>query len=123
MKLEHRLQTLELKFITKKAGCNPTLFIVIPQELQNSSFDHDSYRPAEDDIEKYLKQLKDIGACRGCEGSCAVDWSPQGFKNHTIGGENHSSSPEPKMSWMFCADAETPVLCRRLINGEREQNI
>ena len=123
MKLEHRLQTLELKFVTKKAGCNPTLFIVIPQELQNGSFDHYSYRPAEDDIEKYLKQLKDIGACRGCKGSCSIDWAPVGFSNHTIGGENHSSSQEPKISWMFCGNVEIPILMRQLMSGKREPTI
>jgi len=26
----------------------------------------------------------------------------------------------PNIFWMFCADAEIPVLCRRLMNGERE---
>jgi hypothetical protein len=67
-----------------------------------------------------LKQLKYGGQCQGCEGSCAVDWSRQGFKNHTFGGENHSSSQEPKISWMFCADAEIPILTRQLISGKRE---
>ena len=91
MKLEHRLQTLELKFVTKKAGCNPTLYIVIPGDCQSGAFDHDSYRPAIGEIEKYLKQLKDTGHCKECKGSCAIDWVPVGFSNHTIAGENHCS--------------------------------
>ena len=41
-------------------------------------------------------------------------------QNHTIAGEGNSSSPELKISMMFCADAEIPVLCRHMINGERE---
>jgi hypothetical protein len=120
MRLEHRLQTLELKFVTKKAGCNPTLYIVVPEEMQNGSFDSNSFRPTNDDIEKYLKQLKYGGQCQGCKGSCAIDWAPVGFSNHTIGGENHSSSREPKISWMFCANAGIPVLTRQLMNGGRE---
>ena len=122
MKLEHRLQYLELKFVAKQSGCNPTLFIVVPEEMQNGSFDHDSYRPAVDEIEKYLKQLKATGQCQGCKGSCAIDWSPDGFVNHTLAGEGSSSSPGPKINYMFCADAEIPVLCRRLTNGGRESN-
>ena len=123
MKLEHRLQSLELKFVAKKTGCYTTLFIVVPEDCQNGAFNSDSYRPADDEIEKYLKFLKDNGQCSGCRGSCAIDWSADGFTNHTFGGENHSSSPKPKMSWMFCANTKTPELCRRLINGEREPNI
>ena len=69
---------------------------------------------------KYLKQLKDGGQCKDCKGSCAMDWSYDGFKNHTFGGERNSLSPEPKILTMFCADAEIPVLCRRLVNGGRE---
>ena len=122
MKLEHRLQYLELKFGTKQPGCNVTLFVVVPEDCQNDYFDSDSYRPTSDEIEKHLKQIKDDGHCRRCEGSCAIDWSPRGFQNHTLSGEGSSSSPEPKISYMFCADAEIPVLCRRIINGEREPN-
>ena len=120
MKLEHRLQSLELKFVSKKPGCNPTLFIVDPEDMLNGPFDSDTYRPTAYDIEKYLKQLKDTGECQGCKGSCAIDWAPVGFSNHTIGGENHSSSQEPKISWMFCADAEIPILTRQLISGKRD---
>jgi len=47
---------------------------------------------------------------------------PDGFVNHSIGGEGGSSSPKPKISYMFCADAEIPVSCRQLINGGREPN-
>ena len=120
MRMEHRLQCLELKWVTQKPGCNVTLFIVIPEEMQTSPFDSTSYRPTADTIEKYMKQLKDSGQCRGCKGSCAIDWSPDGFVNHTIGGEGNSSSGQPKVHFMFCADAEIPVLCRRLMNGGRE---
>ena len=122
MRLEHRLQCLELKFVTKQPGCNVELFIVMPEEMQKGYFDCDSYRPAAGEIENYLKHLKDSGQCRGCKGSCAIDWSPDGFKNHTLGGERSSSSPEPKIITMFCADAEIPVLCRRIMNGGREPN-
>ena len=120
MKLEHRLKYLELKFVPRQPGCNPTLFIVIPENSRNGLFDRDTYKPDHDEIEKYLKYLKDNGQCRDCEGSCAIDWSPHGFKNHTLSGEGGSSSPEPKVSYIFCADAEIPILCRRLMNGERE---
>ena len=40
--------------------------------------------------------------------------------NHTIAGEGGSSVLEPKISWMFCADAEIPVLCRQIMNDRRE---
>ena len=121
MRLEYRLQCLELKFVTKQPGCNVTLFIVVPESCQSGSFDSDSYRPTSDEIEKYLKQFKDDGQCRGCEGSCAIDWSPHGFKNHSLSGEGGSSSPEPKISYMFCANAKIPVLCRQVMNGKRTQ--
>jgi len=123
MRLEHRLQCLELKLATKQSGCNPTLFIVVPEELQNKLFDLDSYRPSTDEIEKYLKQLKDSGQCSDCKGSCVIDWFPDGFKNHTLAGLGMSSSPEHKIHFMFCANTEIPVLCRQLINGRREPNI
>ena len=119
MKLKHRLQYLELKFVTKQPGCNPTLFIVVPEGMQNCSFDSVSYRPTAATIEKYLKNLKYNGQCLDCKGSCAIDWSPDGFKNHTLGGECGSLSPQPKISWMFCTDSEVPVLCRGIIKGER----
>ena len=121
MKLEHRLQYLELKFVTKQPGCNPTLYIVIPEGMQNGRFDSDSYRPSSEEIEIFLKKLKDSGQCRECQGSCAIDWSPDGFKNHTLSGEGSSSSPGPTINYMFCANAEIPVLCRRIMNGERQQ--
>ena len=73
MKLEHRLQYLELKFMTKRPGCNPTLYIVIPEEMLNGPFDSDSYRPSSEEIEIFLKKLKDSGHCRDCKGSCAID--------------------------------------------------
>ena len=120
MRLEHRLQNLELRFVTKQPGCNPTLFIVIPEDRQNRLFGSDSYRPSTDEIEKYLKQLKDIGQCRDCKGSCAIDWSPDGFKNHTLAGLGISSSLEHKIHFMFCANTKIPVLCRQLMNGGRE---
>jgi len=123
MKLEHRLHYLELKFVTKQPGCNVTLYIVVPEQCQQGPFDSDSYRPSSEEIEKYLKQLKDGRQCQGCKGSCAVDWTPAGFVNHTIGGAGNSFSSEPKVHFMFCADAEIPVLCRRLINGGRENRI
>jgi hypothetical protein len=120
MKLEHRLQYLELKFVTKNPGCNVTLFIVIPKEMINGPFDSDSYRPSSGETEIFLKKLKDGGQCRDCKGSCAIDWSPEGFMNHTLAGVGSSSSPEPMIHYMFCADAEIPVLTRKLMNGGRE---
>jgi len=120
MKMEHRLQCLELKWVTKRPGCNVSLFIVVPKECQQKPFDSDSYGPTSDEIEKYLKQLKDSGQCRDYEGSCAIDWSPDGFVNHTLAGEGSSSSPEPKINYMFCADAAIPILMRQLMNGGRE---
>ena len=119
MRMEHRLQCLELKWLTQKPGCNVTLFIVVPEDCKNGYFDSDSYRPSSEEIEKYVKQLKDGGKCQGCKGSCAIEWTPAGFVNHTIGGAGNSFSPKPKVHFIFCADAEIPVLCRRLINGER----
>ena len=119
MKLDHRLQCLELKFKPKQSGCNLTLFIVIPEGARNAAFDTDAYRPADTEVERYLKHLKDSGQCRDCKGSCAIDWAPDGFKNHTLTGERSSSSPEPKILTMFCANAEIPVLTRRIMNGER----
>ena len=79
MKLEYRLQYLELKFVIEKPGCNVTLFIVMPEDYQNAYFDSDSYRPSSEEIEKYLKQFKDGGKCQGCKGFCAIDWRPDGF--------------------------------------------
>jgi hypothetical protein len=121
MRLEHRLQSLELKWVKEKPGCNVTLFIVVPDDRKNEVFDSDSYRPASVEIEAFLKKLKDGGECRGCKGSCAIDWSPDGFANHMISGACPSSSSEHKVHLMFCADAEIPILCRHIINGEREQ--
>ena len=120
MRLEHRLQCLELKLATKQPGCNPTLFIVMPEDCKNGMFNCDSYQPTHDETEKYLKYLKDSGQCRDCVGSCAIDWARDGFKNHTLSGAGVSSSQEPKISLMFCADAEIPVLCRCIMNGGRE---
>jgi hypothetical protein len=124
MTLSRRLQQLELKIKlkTKQPGCYIELFIVMPEEMQKGYFDRDSYRPANGETENYLKHLKDSDQCRGCKGSCAIDWSTDGFVNHTIGGERISSSPGPNIFWMFCAAAEIPVLCRRLMNGGREPN-
>jgi hypothetical protein len=120
MRLEHRLQSLELKWITQKPGCNVTLFIVVPQDSQDGTFDPDTYRPASIEIEIFLKKLKDNGQCRNCKGSCCIDWAPDGFSNHTVSGECSSSSSKPKISLMFCADAEIPMLCRSIMIGERE---
>ena len=119
MKYDKRLKLLEAKIQIKKPGCNPTLFIVVPDELKDRHFDSDNYRPNEGEIEKYLKYLKDTGQCRDCVGSCAVDWAPDGFKNHTLTGERSSSSSEPNILTMFCADAEIPELTRYIMNGER----
>ncbi|MFY9813111.1 MAG: hypothetical protein WCC72_10080 [Dehalococcoidales bacterium] len=121
MRLEHRLQYLELKWVKEKPGCNVTLFIAVPQDCQDGTFDSDTYRPSNVEIEIFLKKLKDDGACRDCKGACSIDWSPDGFNNHTISGECNSSSPEPKISLMFCADGEIPVLCRSIMDGGREQ--
>ena len=52
----------------------------------------------------------------------AIDWSPDGFKNHTTGGYGSSLSPEAKVRYMLCANAEIPVLCRQFMNGSREPN-
>ena len=120
MRMEHRLQNLELKFVTTQPGCNVELFIVVPEDLKNEVFDFDSFRPSIVEIEIFLNKLKDAGQCQDCKGSCAVDWSPEGFNNQSIGGERISSSPGPNIFWMFCADAEIPQLCRRIMNGERE---
>ena len=121
MTLSRRLQQLELKIKlkTKQPGCYIELFIVMPEEMQKGYFDRDSYRPANGETENYLKHLKDSGQCRGCKGSCAIDWAPYGFKHHTPGGERNYSSPEPYIFTMFCADAEIPVLCSIIMNGER----
>jgi hypothetical protein len=114
MRLEHRLQDLELKFVAQHSGCNPTLFIVVPEDRKDGSFDFDSYQPSRDEIDTYLKQLKVNGQCRDCKGACSIDWSPDGFKNHTLGGARISSYAGPNLFIMFCADAKIPVLCRQL---------
>jgi hypothetical protein len=123
MRLEHRLRYLELKWATEKLGCNVTLFIVVPEDRKNEVFDSDSYRPTSVEIELFLKKLKDGGECRGCKGSCSIDWSPDGFKNHMISGAGPTSFSEHKVHLMFCADAEIPILCRHIMNGEREPHI
>jgi len=56
---------------------------VIPEEMLNGPFDSASYRPSDDAIEKYIKSLRVNGQCRGCNGSCAIDWSSDGFVNPT----------------------------------------
>jgi hypothetical protein len=117
MRLEHRLQSLELKWVTQKQGCNVTLFIVVPKNCQDGTFDSDTYRPSSIKIEIFLKTLKDDGLCLNCKGTCAIDWSPDGFKNHTLGGAGYFSSSGPNLFLMFCADAEIPVLCRQIMNG------
>jgi hypothetical protein len=123
MRLEHRLQSLELKWIAQTPGCNVTLFIIVPQDCQDGPFDSDTYRPSSVEIEIFLKKLKDGGQCWNCKGSCSIDWSPDGFKNHTLGGAHLASAPGPKLLLMFCADAEIPVLCRHIMNGGRDRNL
>ena len=54
---------------------------------------------------------------------CAIDWSSDGFKNHTRWEIGISASPEPMINHMFCANAETLVLTRQLKNGGREPDI
>jgi hypothetical protein len=121
MTLVHRLQELELEFIpkVKVLGCNPCVFVVVPEDMRQGAFDCDSYRPTEDETEKYLKDLKDGGQCQDCKGSCAIDWAPDGFKNFSHTGQGGSSSVERQVHFMFCANAEIPVLTRRIMNGER----
>ena len=127
MKLDQRLRVLESQFQFKRPGCDVTLFIVVPEEFLSlpedissyQPFNSDTYRPSDSELEKHLKQLKDSGQCRDCKGSCAIDWDPERFTNHTLCGEHTSSSLEPKIFTMFCADAETPVLTRKIMNGER----
>ena len=123
MKLEHRLQDLELKFVAQHAGCNPTLFIVMPEDRKDGPFECNSYQPTRDEIDRYLTQLKVNGQCRCCEGGCSIDWSPDGFENHTLGGAQLASAPGPNLLLMFCADAEIPVLCRHIMNIGREPQI
>ena len=121
MTLGRRLLQLELriKLNSKQPGCNPTLFVVIPEELRDSHFDSNTYKPVEGAIERYLIELKESGQCRDCVGSCGIDWAPEGFRNHTLTGAHSSSSSEPQILTMFCANAEIPVLTRRIMNGER----
>ena len=64
MRLEHRLQCLELKRVTHKPGCNVTLYVVVPEECQNGYFDSDSYRPSNIEIEIFIKKLKTSGKDR-----------------------------------------------------------
>lgn len=98
MGLEARLRQLEVKVQFKQPGCNPILFIVVPEGSQNAPFDTDAYRPTDDEIENYLAQLKDGGRCRDCKGSCIINWAPDGFKNHALTGECSSLSPAPKIN-------------------------
>ena len=69
MQLSSRLQQLELKIKlnSKQPSCDSTLFIVMPESPQETPFDFAFYRPNEDEIEKYLKSLKDTGQCRDCK--------------------------------------------------------
>jgi hypothetical protein len=124
MTLEHRLLKLEfkIKVNSKQAGCDISLFIVLTEEQRESSFDTDTHRPSNNEIEKQLKQLKDSGRCQDCRGSCAIDWAPDGFKNHTLMGESCSSASAPKIFAMFCANSEIPGLTRRIMNGERTRS-
>ena len=66
MRLDRRIQQLELKMKSnsKEHGCDVSLFIVIPGELQQGHFDHDSYRPTDEEVKEYLKHLKESGQCR-----------------------------------------------------------
>lgn len=72
MALIHRLQRLELKVKTKIPGCNLTLFIAVPKDSQNAPFDSNSYRPAADETEEYLKHLKDHGLLSPRYSGCTV---------------------------------------------------
>jgi hypothetical protein len=121
MTLVRRLQKLELEFLPKAkvVGCNPTVFIVVPENMQEGAFDSDSYKPPQDEVEEYLAQLKDRGLCRDCTGSCGIDWSPSGFTNFSHVGESSSLTGERHIHLMFCANAEIPELTRRVMNGER----
>jgi hypothetical protein len=123
MRLERRLLQLELniKSNSKQPGCNISLFIVVPQEQQRAHFESDPCKPGEEELENFLKYLKGSGQCQDCLGSCALDWEPSGFNNHSLTGicSSASSTSTPKIFTMYCADAEIPVLTRRIMNGER----
>ena len=122
MNLDKRLKLLEVKIQPKQPGCNPTLFIVIPESAQVAAFDTGNYSPADDELEKYLKYLKESGECRNCKGSCAIDYASKEFKNHTLLGERGFLSSGPRIRLNYCANAKTPELLRRL-DCQREPRI
>jgi hypothetical protein len=122
MNLDKRLRLLEVKIQSKQPGCNPTLFIVRAGDSQADSFETGTYKPADDEVEKYLKHLKDSGKCRYCKGSCAIDYASNEFKNHTLSGGMGFLSSGPKVSLNYCANSQTPELLRRL-DSHRERRI
>lgn|GEM_PF-528139 len=117
--LNRRIQRLEDTVKPKPAGCNPAVLIV---RYEDEEFGHsgqtDSCEPTHEEIEQYLKHLKNSGQCQVCLGSCALDWGPDGFTNHKLTGERGSSSSAPNILVISCTSDEARELTRRLMNGE-----
>ena len=119
MKLNRRIERLEGMVIPKPAGCNPAVLIVRWEDEESVHLHkYDSCEPTHEEIEQYLKYMKDSGQCQGCLGSCALDWAPGGFTNHKLTGERNSSSSSPTILVISCTSAEARILTRRLLNGE-----
>ncbi len=119
MTLNRRIQQLEVTVKPKPIGCNPAVLIV---RYEDEEFAHpgqtDSCEPTHEEIEQYLKHLKDSGQCQGCLGSCALDWGPGGFTNHKLTGGGSSSASSPHILVISCTSAEARELTRRILDGE-----
>ena len=115
MNLLQRIKRLEIdaEAIFPKSGCNITLLIVTP-EHKPGHFDYDTYKPTDDEMDEYLKYLKESGQCTGCQGSCALNWEPGGFKYHTMQGKGRSNSSEPSISIIYCIDEKTTLSIRHV---------
>ena len=116
MNLLQRIKRLEIdaEAIFPKSGCNITLLIVTPEHEKGSHFDYVAYKPTHEEMDKYLKYLKESGQCTGCQGSCALNWEPGGFKYHTLQGKGRSNSSEPSIFTIHCIDEETTMSIRHV---------
>jgi hypothetical protein len=106
--IERRIEKIQLQIDTHQPGCAMSILIVIPEDARDKPFDTSSYAPSDEAIKEAISALRQSGKCQGCRGTCAQDWSPAGFTNHTLafGG--------PPIIY-YCSDPEMPVFMRQMV--------